>query len=132
MAWVGDMSEKAFSLDKVEGTVKHTKMVEILPFHTIHIHGIMKVKSHDKRDNIIVETKNNGYNPLVVAVPSYACLKPGSSKINMSLRNLTSKSLMIKVKLLVAQLPTTSAVPSMLRSKNPQESEENDGKNRIP
>ena len=88
MAQIGDISEKPFSLDKVEGTMKLTKMVEIPLFCTIHIHGITKVKGHDKRINIIVEPKNNGYNPLVVAVPSHACLKPGSSKINMSLRNL--------------------------------------------
>ena len=61
----------------------------------------------------------------VVAVPSYAYLKPGSSRVNMSLRNLTSKSIVVKVKSIVAQLAAANAVPSMLASKNPQESEEN-------
>ena len=59
MVWVGDVSEKPFSLDKVEGTVKLTKTVEIPPFCTIQVHGITKVKDHDKRVNIIVEPKNN-------------------------------------------------------------------------
>ena len=122
MTQAGDISEKTYSLDKVEGTVKLTKIVEIPAFHTIHVHGIMKVKGHDMRVNIIVEPKNNGYSPSVVAVPS---LKPGFSKINMSLRNLTSKSIMIKVKSIVAQLAAANAVPSMLASMNPQESEEN-------
>ena len=129
MAQVGDILKKTFSLDKVGGTMKLTKTVEIPPFCTIHVHGITKVKGHDKRVNIIVEPRNNGYNPSVVAVPSYACLKPGSSKIKMSLRNLTSKSIMTKVKSIVAQLATANAVPSMLASKNPQESEENEDKN---
>ena len=128
MAWVGDISEKTFSLDKVDRSVKLTKMVEIPPFHMIHIHGITKVKVNDKRVNIIVEPKNNGYKPLMVAVPSYACLKPGSSKINMSLRNLTSKSIMIKVKSIVFQLAAANVVPCMLASKNPHESEENEDK----
>ena len=121
--------EKTFSLDKVEGTVKCIKMVEIPPFHTIHVHGITKVKDHDKRDNILVEPRNNGFNPSVVTVPSYTCLKPGSSKINMGLRNLTSKSIMIKAKSVVVKLAAANAVPSMLASKNPQESEENEDKN---
>ena len=101
-------------------------MVEITPFCTIHVHGITKVKGHDKRVNITVEPKNNGYNFLVVAVPSYTCLKPGSSKTDMSLRNLTSKSIMIRAKSIVAQLVAANAVPSMLASKNPQESKENE------
>ena len=93
----------------------------------------MRVKGLDKRVNIIVEPKNNGYSPLVVAIPSYACFKPGSSKINMSLQNLTSRSIMIKEKSIVAQLAAAHVVPFMLPSKNLQESEENvDKKNRIP
>ena len=77
------------------------------------------MKGHDKRFNIIVEPKNNGYNPSV-AVPSYAYLKPGSSKVNMCLRNLTSKSIMVKAKSIVAQLAAANAVPSMLAPNNPQ------------
>ena len=84
------------------------------------------MEDHDKRVNIIVEPKNNGYNPSLVDVPSYACLKPGSSKINMSLMKLTSKSIMIKAKSIVAQLVAAIAVPTMLASKNPQESEKNE------
>ena len=111
MAKVGDISEKTFSLDKVEQTMKLTKIVEIPPFCIIQVHGIMRVKGHDKRVDIIVEIKNNGYNPLVIAVLSYMCLKPGFSKINMSLRNLNSKSIMIKEKAMVAQLAVANAVP---------------------
>ena len=128
MAQVGDVPEKTFSLDKVEGTVKLTKMVEIPPFCTIQVHGITEVKDHDKRVNIIVEPKNNGYDPSVVAVPSYAYLKSGSSKINMSLRNLTSRSIMVKVKSIVAQVAAANVVPSMLTPKIPQKSEENKDK----
>ena len=48
MARVGDVPEKTFSLDKVEGTVKLTKTVEIPPFCPIQVHRITKVKDHDK------------------------------------------------------------------------------------
>ena len=105
--------------------MKLTKTLEIPLFQTIQVHGITKVNSHDKRVNIIVEPRNNGYNSSVVVVPSYACLKLGSSKVSMSLRNLTNKSIMIKAKLIVAQLAAANAVPTMLASRNPQESEEN-------
>ena len=123
MSQVGDVSEKTFSLDKVEEMVKLTKMLELPPFSTIQVHGIMKVKGHDKRFDLVVEPKNNGCNTSIVAVPSYANLKPGSSKVNMSLRNLTSKSITVKAKSIVAQVATDNVVPPMLTPKNPQESE---------
>ena len=72
-----------------------------------------------------MEPNNNGFNPLMFAVPSYACLKPGSSKINKNLKNHASKSMTIKAKTIVAQPAAANAVPTMLASRNPQETEEN-------
>ena len=46
----------------------------------------------------------------------------------MSLRNLTSRSITVKVKSKVAQLAAANGVPYMLASKNPQGSEENEDK----
>ena len=106
-----DVSQKTFSLDKVQGTVKLTKMVEIPQFHTIQVHRTTKVKGHDRRVNIIVEPKNNGYNPSVLPVPSYAYLKPGSGQVNMSLRNLTGKSITVKAKSIVAAANAMPFVP---------------------
>ena len=39
MAQVGDVPETTFSIDKAEGTVKLTKMVEIPPYCTIQVQG---------------------------------------------------------------------------------------------
>ena len=119
MARVEDKSEKTFSLNKVDGIVILTKTVEIPPFSTTQVHGITKVKGHDKSVNLIVEPKNNGYNPSVVVVPSYANLKPGSCKVNMSLRNLTSRNITVKAKLIVAHVAAANVVPPMLTPKDP-------------
>ena len=86
----------------------------------------MKVKGHDKRVNLLVEPKNNGCN--VVPLPSYANLKPGSSKVNMNLRNFTSRSIMVKAKSIVAQVADPNVVPPMLTPKNPQESAKHEDK----
>ena len=128
MAQVGDVSEKTFSLDRIEGTVKLTKTVEIPPFSTIQVHVIMEVKGHDKRINLVAKPKNDGCNPSVVAVPSYANLKPGSSNVNMSLRNLTSRSITVKTKSVVAQVAAANVVLPMLVPKIPQESEKHEDK----
>ena len=46
----------------------------------------------------------------------------------MNLRNLTSRSIMVKVKSIVAQVATANVVPSILTPKISQESEENEDK----
>ena len=114
--------EKTF-LDKVDRTVKLTKTVEIPPFSTLKVHGIRNVKGQDKRVNLIVEPKNNRCNPSVVVVPSYANLRPGSSKDNVSLRNLTSRNITVKAKSIIAQVAAANVLPPLLTPKNPQEPE---------
>ena len=102
--------------------------MEIPPFNTIQVYGITNIKGHDKRVNPIVEPKNNVGDPSVVVVPSYANLRPGCSKVNMSLRNLTSKNITVIAKSVVVQVATANVVPSMLTPKNPQESEKQKNK----
>ena len=106
--------------------------MRIPPFSTIQVHGTMKVKGHDKRVNLIVEPKNNGCIPSVVAVPSYANLRPGSSKVNMSLRNLTSRSITVKAKSIVDQVAAANVVPPMLTPKNSQEEKKMDKRMKSP
>ena len=81
------------------------------------------MKDHDKRVNLIVEPKNNGCNPSVVVAPSCANWTPGSSNVNMSLRNLNSRSITVKAESIVAQVAAANVVPPMLIPKNPRESE---------
>ena len=50
-------------------------------------------------------------------------MKPGSSKVNLNLRNLTSGNLTVKAKSIVAKGATTNVVPPMLTLKNPHEQE---------
>ena len=123
MAKVEDKTKETCSLDKVDGTVKLTKTVEIPPFSTIQVHGIMKVKGYDKRVNLIVEPKSNICNPSLVVLPSYANLRPGFSKVNMSLRKLTSRNFTVKAKSIVAKVAAANVVPLRLTPKNSKESE---------
>ena len=60
----------------------------------------------------------------MVAVPSYTILKPGSSKVNMNIRNPTSRKITVKAKLIVARVAAANVVPSMLAQGNSQKTEE--------
>ena len=90
MAQVRNETGKVFSLDRVEGSVKLTKTIEIPPFSTKQIKGMTKVKGHDKKVNLIVEPMKKRSNVSVLAVPNYTVLQPGSSKVSINIRNLTS------------------------------------------
>ena len=88
----------------------------------------MKVKGHDKRVNLMVDPKSNVCNPSVVVVPSYANLRPGSSKVNLSLKNLISRDITVKEKSIVAQGATGNVITPMLIPKDSQESEKQEDK----
>ena len=83
MAQVRIESRKVFSLNRVEGTLKLTKSVEIPPFSTKQVQGMTKVKGHNKKVNLIVEPTKNKPNSSALAAPSYTILKLGSSKVSM-------------------------------------------------
>ena len=52
-----------------------------------------KVKGHDKKVILIVDSTKNRPNSSEVAVHSYTVLKPGSGKVNMNINNLTSRKI---------------------------------------
>ena len=49
IAQIKNETWKDFSLDRVEGTVKLTKTIEIPPFGTKQIQGVTRVKGHNKK-----------------------------------------------------------------------------------
>ena len=53
----------------------------------------------------------------MVTNPSYVCLKPGSSRLSVSLRNLTGRTVTIKPKTVVAKLAVANVVPPKLAPK---------------
>ena len=79
-----------------------------------------KVKGYNKKINLIVEPMKNRPNTSTVAVPSYTILKPGSIKVNMNIRNLTSRKITVKAKSIVARVAAANIVPSMLAQGNSQ------------
>ena len=109
-ALITDDSE--FNLDKVDGTVKLTKSIQIAPHQTVHVQGLSKVRGHDKRVNTITEPLESSKS--IVAVPSYSILKPGSSKVQVCLQNLSNTPIKLKAKTVVARVAAANVVPAML------------------
>ena len=106
--------ESKFKLDQVKGTVKLTRSIELKPFETTHVQAISKVKGHDQQINVVTENPDIACNRSVVTVASYTHLKPGSSKLSVGLKNLSSQMVTIKAKTVIAKVAAANVVPQML------------------
>ena len=78
-------------MEQVQGNNKLRKNVSLAPFETVHMQGLSKVSRHDKRVNAITEPPDISYLNPVFTKRGYTGLKLGSSKVKVSLHNVTSK-----------------------------------------
>ena len=84
-------NKKGLTLDQVKGDLKITKALTLAPFEMANVLTQFKVKNHRKIVNVITEPPEHIYAPDVVTNPGYAYLKPGPSRVSVSLRNLTGR-----------------------------------------
>ena len=73
---------------------------------------------------MITEPPEHCYAHDVVTSPGYVCLKPGSSRVFVSLRNVTGRTVTIKP--VVAKLAVANVVPPKLAPKVEKETENTD------
>ena len=95
LAKSGILKEPEFDLNKVKGHVKLTKSVTIGPFQTVHVSGLTEWSQHFKRVNVIVEPDPNKNYEAAVPICGYTVLKPGSSSVSISIRNLSCRKITI-------------------------------------
>ena len=94
------------------------------PFETQHVSAQCHVKNHRKRINVILEILMKNGNE-VVPVNSYSVLHPGSTRVQIAIRNMMSKELKLKLKTLIAKMSAANTVPNMLALKLAKKSESN-------
>ena len=114
------------TLDQLKGDSKITKALTLAPFEVARVLTQSKVKNHRKSVNVITEPPEHTYAPDVVTNPGYAYLKPGSSRVSVSLKNLTGRKITIKPKTVVAKLAAANMVPPKLAPKVGKETENTD------
>ena len=122
---VKDSKESAnvFDLDNVSGSVCVTKDLALEPFKNVTISGLLKgpVKCsvYYKRVNVALEPMEQhkeGEGPYC-AVPSYTFLKPGSSRVEVMIENITARPVVVKSGVRIARVEPANAVPNMLALK---------------
>ena len=108
------INEPSFNLDTTKGKIKLTKTIKIGPFKTIRVPGKTTFKKHFKRLNIMVESLIEPNCNTVVPVRTYTVLKPGSTRLNVGLSNLSGKAITVHTKMAVTQFTATNAIPETL------------------
>ena len=90
---------------KSKRSTKTTKPVILPLFSTTIVKGNTKFRSHGMRLNLIAESPN-GTQLLsgVQCTPKYCILEPGSSRVSIGMRNLSSRSITIPLQSVVGQI----------------------------
>ena len=88
-----------------KGSIKTIKPVTLPPFSTTIVKGSTKLRSHGMWLNLIAESSSGAQLPSgVQCAPSYCTLEPGSSRVAVGLRNLSSQPIKIPFQVVVGQL----------------------------
>ena len=88
-----------------KGSIKTTRSVTLQPFSTTIVKGSTQLQSHGMQLNLIAELSKGTHLPSgVQCAPTYCTLEPGSSRVAIGLRNLSSWSITIPSRVVVGQL----------------------------
>ena len=94
-----------------KGSIKTTKPVTLTPFSTTIVKGSTKQRSHGMQLNWIVESSSGTQLPSSVqCAPTYCTLEPGSSRVTVGFRNLSSQSIKIPSWVVVGQLQQATSL----------------------
>ena len=75
------------------------------------------MKGHHKRVNVAMEHSSNIRNNSIAAVRSYSFIKLGSNNAVVSVKNLTSKDVVLKAGTVIGKIEVANAVQPMVAPK---------------
>ena len=102
--------------------IRTTKPVTLPPFSTTTIRGSTKLRSHGMRLNLIAEPSNCTQLPASVqCTPTYCTLEPGSNRVSVGIKNISSRAITIPSKVVVGRLQQARMVPDDQSSKPKQD-----------
>ena len=104
-----------YQLDGVKGVVCTTQKVTIPPFQTMTIKGNASVKEHCMKVHVLMEPALGPQLPAaVVPIATYGELHPGSSRVPISLHNMSTHAVEIPAKMVVGLVIPANQVPMVV------------------
>ena len=104
------IKESEFDLETIQGKVKLTKSVTLAPFETIQVPGLTECTTHFKRVHVITEASEKFKHEAIKPICTYSKLRRGSSRVSIGLKNLSCKSVMLKPRMVVANVSVANIV----------------------
>ena len=120
------LKDPEFDLNQVQGTVKLTEDVTLLPFETVHVSAKSSVWGHFKRVLVLMEKLEKENDSAVEPVSSYSILHPGSNQVWIVLHNLSARKVTVQAKSSIATISAANEVPKMLAPKISETESEKD------
>ena len=108
--------------------IRTTKSVTLPPFSTTTIRGSTKLRSHGMKLNLIAEPSNCTQLPTSVqCTPTYCTLEPGSNRVSVGVKNVSSRAVTIPSRVVVGRLQQARMVPDDQSSKSKQDPTKGEG-----
>ena len=108
-----ETAKNVFNLSTMKGPIIISKEVTMSPFEIWTMSSVSKVTGHIKQVHVIAEPKEQDFFNEVVATSMYSDLKPSSSRVKISLWNLTSQEVTIPARCVAGQIQVANEVPGM-------------------
>ena len=106
--------EGEFSLEKVDGAVKAVEAIVLQPGE---ISGVAPFKGNSRRINVFTEPLTKMAlegDATLITIPSYSECKNGSSRVDVAVRNISRKVVVIAKGQQIAEVTAANQVPNML------------------
>ena len=107
-------------LEQIDGVIKTAEAITIQPGETKKINGIAPFKGNSKRINVFTEPLEKMVleeDPAWMIVPSYSECKNGSSRVGVTVKNVSQKVVVIAKGQQIAQVSAANQVPNILAPK---------------
>ena len=100
-----------------KGFIKTTKPVTLPSFSTTIIKGSTKLRNHGIRLNLIAQFSKTTHLPSSVhCAPTYCTLEPGSNRVSVGLKYISSRTIKIPSRTVVGQLQQAKMVPKIQKA----------------
>ena len=112
-----DPMEVLLDLNWIQGDIKTTKRIAILPIETVKVQGLTKVRCHTKRVHVVMEAPVQHYSEQDITTLTYTEPRLGSSKVVICMRTLSARPVKIPARTIIGSVSSGNILLPMLAQK---------------
>ena len=110
-------SKQSFDLNLAKGHLKISKQITLEAGETLKVQATSQIRGNQKRLHVVAEPVAIGgaaNTPELVTVPTYSICMPGSHRVAVIIRNVTSEVLTLKKGQVIAELTAANLIPNKM------------------